>query len=507
MIINKCKFLLTILFFNLLISQSQFSGNANFSYGKRLNDGSILRLPYRMIELKYANESENFSLNYEFAFEWNRKIDTDFLVDNNPQDFILDLRELYLTWYISIGEIKIGKQIHSWGLVDENSPLDNLNALDYYYLFESGASRKLGSYSFASNLYWNNFTLGFVYSPFHNANRLPIINGQIDSEFPVLIPIIPTKDEIIEIFDPNEFGLNLKYSLDNLDLGVSYFNGYDRIFNLSGVNVFGNGPDLSFPFIDIYYGYRNTEVFGLSSLFFSDELTLRSDIALFSTKDINNIPTIATFNPDLNDSLHITYRGNEESKYFELNLQLEYSFNNNYELLGQLFIYQQLEYSSEPFPEVPSIPNIPDDIPSNLDPQKLFKPGMGSSLAVLSEKAFLFQLSKEFLNNQLKLNVGSLLDFTNNPNGFYDSGEDFIDLNNNEIWDEDEDFTDEINKGFNLYGKLMNFGLEYEFSNNVKLNFIISKIMGSDYYSPTTNYQFNLMEDFSNLKMDLKYSF
>ena len=33
-------------------------------------------------------------------------------------------------------EIRIGKQIHSWGSTDGNSPVDNLNANDYYYLFE-----------------------------------------------------------------------------------------------------------------------------------------------------------------------------------------------------------------------------------------------------------------------------------------------------------------------------------------------------------------------------------
>ena len=64
-----------------------------------------------------GNENDDFSLNSEFAFEWNRKLDTDFLEDNNPQDFILDLRELYLTWYIPVGEIKIGKQIHIGAIV------------------------------------------------------------------------------------------------------------------------------------------------------------------------------------------------------------------------------------------------------------------------------------------------------------------------------------------------------------------------------------------------------
>tara|TARA_B100001029_G_C15052033_1_gene451472 strand:- start:852 stop:2360 length:1509 start_codon:yes stop_codon:yes gene_type:complete len=499
-IINNIIF---ILFFGNLFSQSQFSGNANFSYANRILDGSILRLPYRMLELKYINESDDISLNSEFAFEWNRKLDTDFLNDNNPQDFIIDLRELYLTWFVPMGEFNIGKQIHNWGFVDENSPLDNINALDYYYLFDVGASRKLGSLSFASNLYWNNFTFKFVYSPFHNASRMPIINGQIDPEFPRILPMIPKVEETIEIKNPHEYGFNIIYALDNIDLGISLFSGYDRIFNFSGVNVFGNGPDISFPFIDIYYGFRKTNVIGLSTLFFSNDLTIRSDLGLFSTKDINKIGEIASFNSELNDSLHITYRGNETSDYIELTLQFEYGISNSLNFLGQLFYYNNLKYSTGVFPEIPDIPNIPD----NINPELLFKPGMGSPLAVLTEKCILFQLNKSILEDRLKLDLGILLDFTNKSNGYYDNGEEFVDSNSNNIWDEEESFEDVVQNKFRIYGKLYTLGLEYNLSDNVNLKINLSKISGSEYYAPSSDYQFNLMEDFSNFKIDIKYSF
>ena len=61
------------------------------------------------------------------------------LENNNSQDFVLDMREMYLTYYTNSGELRIGKQIHSWGSADENSPLDNISPIDYLYLFESGA--------------------------------------------------------------------------------------------------------------------------------------------------------------------------------------------------------------------------------------------------------------------------------------------------------------------------------------------------------------------------------
>ncbi|MAJ45518.1 MAG: hypothetical protein CMF96_12355 [Candidatus Marinimicrobia bacterium] len=498
----KIKIIIVILI-GFIFPQSQLSGNANFSYANRINEGSILRLPYRMLELKYINQQDDFSLNSELAFEWNRKLDRDYLYDNSPQDFILDLRELYLTWYVPIGDLRIGKQIHSWGFVDENSPLDNLNGLDYYYLFDGGASRKLGSYSFASNIYWNNFSLKFIYSPFHNVSRMPIINGEIDPEFPEVIPIVPTKEETIEIENPSEYGFNLIYTIDNFDIGFSYFSGSDRIFNFSGVNVFGNGPDISFPYIDIYYGFRKTNVFGLSTLLLKNNFTIRSDIGFFLTKDINIISEKASFNPELNDSLHITYRGNEESKYIELNFQLEYTFSNELNFLSQIFYYKSLKYISDEFPDIPDIPNIPE----NINPELLFKPGMGSPLGVLTERAILFQFNKLSLNNQLRVYFNTLLDFTNKRNGTWDEGEIFNDQNNNGIWDENESFVDKIHNKLKINGKLITLGTEYNLSKNIVLLINLSKILGNDYYSSDANYQFNLMENFSNFRFDIKYNF
>ena len=34
--------------------------------------------------------------------------------------------------------ISVGKQIHTWGSVDQNSPLDNASPYDYYYIFSVG---------------------------------------------------------------------------------------------------------------------------------------------------------------------------------------------------------------------------------------------------------------------------------------------------------------------------------------------------------------------------------
>jgi len=498
----------------LLFGQTQFSGNANFSYANRISNGSILRLPYRMLELKYIHESDNVILHSEFAIEWNRKKDTQFLTDNNPQDFILDLRELYLTWYIPMGEINLGKQIHSWGFVDENSPLDNLNALDYYYLFDGGASRKLGSYSFSSNLYWDDISLNFVYSPFHNASRLPIVDGKADEEFPFGFPMIPTESGILKNNSLPEMGWKLEFPLLSTNIAITKFYGYDRIFNFSGINVFTNEWQ-SFHYTDFVFGYRKTEVTGLSGQYFIGDLSLRADLGIFNTKDINH--EVIRESPHLPDtynqiaffdSIPQTYPMEEKVKYTQINIQAEYELPFEISLLTQYFNYKINDYFSNglPIDQDIDIPNFEIDI-DELNPENLFVPGMGSPLAVLTKESILLSLSKQFLDNQLKVNIGSLLDLTKKPNGVYDENEEFFDLNDNDIWDIDEEFTDQPNDEFQVYGKLLNLGLEYEITSQLEIKLLLTKIIGSDYYPDNSKYQFNIMEEFSNFRIDLKYSY
>ena len=111
------------------------NGHVDFNYISRLSDYSIINLPYRLVSIKANYGSKNLLLQSSIAIEHQIRRNTDFLVNTSPTDFSLDLRELYLFWESKLGILKIGKQICSWGAVDDNSPLDVVNPLDYYYLF------------------------------------------------------------------------------------------------------------------------------------------------------------------------------------------------------------------------------------------------------------------------------------------------------------------------------------------------------------------------------------
>ena len=140
---------------------NDISGTINYYYISRTSDGSIINLPYRIADIKWQKEDDAFSIYSHLAMEYRIPEGNHFLENSSPQDFIWDLRELYLSWQLKNAEIRIGKQIHTWGSVDGNSPIDNLNAYDYYYLFSSGAEQKIGSFSMPPDYSWEDWKFGF----------------------------------------------------------------------------------------------------------------------------------------------------------------------------------------------------------------------------------------------------------------------------------------------------------------------------------------------------------
>ena len=155
--------------FILLISLSlgndpkiSFGGYVDFGHISRLSDHSLIDIPYRMGSLEFGHGSENLSLNGNFVLEYQVRGDSYFLGSKDPQEFRLDMRELYTTYSGNDFEFRIGKQIHSWGSVDENSPLDNASAFDYYYIFFLGTERKMATMSAALDYYYGNLKTSVV---------------------------------------------------------------------------------------------------------------------------------------------------------------------------------------------------------------------------------------------------------------------------------------------------------------------------------------------------------
>ena len=135
----------------------------------------------------------------------------------------------------------------------------------------------------------------------------------------------PDASEILPISEsPYEGGFYSTLSTDYGDLSASYYSGYDRTFNLTGVNVYGHGGDISFPNIDVVFGYRKTDVIGIGGVLLNNWFVMRYDLGYFTTKDQNSsINRPSSFNPIYYDSLHFSYPLLEQAKYVQSTFQFE----------------------------------------------------------------------------------------------------------------------------------------------------------------------------------------
>ena len=475
------KILFIIFFFSFAIGQSSntISGFVDFNYISRLSDGSLINLPYRLFRFNVDHESSDILFRSNIAVEHKLRESTHFLSNQSPTDFSLDMREFYLQMFTSWGEFRIGKMIHTWGNVDENSPIDVVSPYDYYYTFETGADKKLGVFSSAIDLYLNNYKFGFTLSPLHNTHRTP----QENDDFPIKLPSNPYSDEFMEISGmPLELGIYATRTFGVGDISINYFEGYDRLFNLSGVNVYAFGPDKSFSIIDIIYGYRKTKMLGFGSTLFLGNTTFRGDAAFFNTSDENSADDFllrtSSYQSQIYDSLHYSYPLKEKANYFQATLQLEVDLPFDIKFIGQLFTYDTLDYQADSLPidDDISIPNLEISI-DELDPKNIFTPGYGSSLGVLTKRAVIISLNKTFVNEQLTISVSSLLDIDNTSfNGL-------------------------------VPGLIFSFETSYIIKNNLHLVLGYTKIKGNNKHPLGEDYRINIMEDFSHVRANLKFNF
>ena len=484
------------------------TGDVTYYYMQRLKDQSLVNIPFRMINLNVIHQNKNFDVNGNFALEYRNRKDSDFMQDSDPSDIIPIVRELYLTYLLDNGEISLGKKIYTWGNVDENSPIDIINAHDNYYLLIGTSERKLGTYSISFDYYINNGSMKLtgIYSPMHNANRYPIN----DEEYEFGLPISIQPSQIIDIEKPAEFGLSIQQSFSRGDFSISYFRGYNRTPGFSGFNEYikltrdsanDNWENLesSTKYLDLVYSYHLTQVANLGGVILFDDFTIRFDYGMFNTKDDNAEKEYSEHecgmigagafygftcdghntgdNPNLYKyEVNSSHPLKQQADYSQQTFQLEIPLSDNYQINMQYFKYSFDDDSfnyDDPLDEgvTLQIPNL--DLPEGCDVNDLetclyFTPGMGAPFAMISSETFYISLEKYLFDNDLKLTLGTLMD---------------------------------LDRGF---GELATFEADYNLGNGLNIIAGITKVIGDN---EVENYIFNEIEDFSNMRFEIKYNF
>ena len=343
----------------------------------RTTNSSQMNLPLRLLSLDMGYSFEQFDLKTNFAIEHRIK--------TNKSQY--DLREFYFAFYPEWGEVKLGKQIHSWGAADAINPTNNLNPYDYYYMFKVGAGTKVGVFSLSSTYYSDSFQIEIIVNPYFNKNRIPY--GEDD------FPLAPVNEPAIR-YSPNEeveVGLKLQTSLTNSDISLYFFSGNDRSPSLyTGIISAESSTDLA---MDL--GYRKTTMLGSDYVTFVGDFTVRAEGAIYNTKT----PSIK------NTGLENNYfELDEDVLYSQYVLQLEYTTQNDLMLSGQFI-------GSSIIAEDRKWLKSGNEISSNSMIIPEFSPGMGTPFAMFSDKALLISSSGVLMDDQIDIQGSVMLNLEN----------------------------------------------------------------------------------------------
>jgi len=483
----KSIIIASLLFFLPSLSKGEInyshSGYANATTVNRLSDGSIIKMPYRILSYEPVISYNNLNIIANTALEFRLK-DISQIMDS---DLKIDLRELYIEWITPLGDFSLGKQIFSWGSASENNPTDNISPYNYYYLFSMGKERKEGIFSLNSTFYYQNLKVNAIFIPEHYPNVLPLN----DPEFSLSVPIVPTYEQIMDLDNPYEYGLSINIPFSSMDVTTSYFSGYDRIVSFFGANVWTepNSNPQSIIAIDTVLSFRKTDIYGLGLSYYMGDITLRGDIGYFITDSEISRSDSALFRyyapdtlinhcEDKNDTiendpfssgtpfpdckLFPTFNNteliNNNAKYYQYILEIEYSPGNNYN-----FISQYTKHKLEKIGLADSIRT--SDTTVVFDPLIYFIPGMGSPNTFITSNAISISARKSFPDLGLELSYAGMFD---------------------------------LDKKGALHGA----GLEYEIFQNTNLLIEVTKIFNNTEIQMNP---FTAMKDFSRILFEIRY--
>ena len=374
--LNK-KIILSLSAFCAIQAQIDIAGELNPYVMTRTSDRSQINLPFRLLSLDASYSFESFDFKTVSGMEYRY----------STSQYSVELREAYLAFYPEWGEVKVGKQIHSWGAADAINPTNNLNPYDYYYMFKVGAGTKVGVLSLSSTYYSDSFQIEIIVNPYFNKNRIPY--GEDD------FPLAPDIEPAIR-YSPNEeveVGLKLQTSLTNSDISLYFFSGNDRSPSLyTGIISAESSTDLR---MDL--GYRKTTMLGSDYVTFVGDFTVRAEGAIYNTKT-----------PSIKDT-------GLENNYFELRedvlysqyvLQLEYTTQNDLMLSGQFIGSSIISEDRKWLKSGNEITSSSMVIPE-------FSPGMGTPFAMFSVKALLISSSGVLMDDQIDIQGSVMLNLEN----------------------------------------------------------------------------------------------
>jgi hypothetical protein len=172
----------------------------------------------------------------------------DFEDDDLKRNYF-NLSEAFLDIYFDDFDLRLGKQMISWGKADAANPTNNINPSDFSNLLDDD---DIGVVAVNLNYYWRDWGLQLVGVPGFTPTRLPprgtrfalLPDAPVSIEVPgVPFPLlIPVEDPELPSNTPenSQFGVRAKTTYRGWDFSLSY---YDGVNDLPAASLrFGAGP-------------------------------------------------------------------------------------------------------------------------------------------------------------------------------------------------------------------------------------------------------------------------
>ncbi|MEW6443835.1 MAG: DUF1302 family protein [bacterium] len=231
------------------------------------------------------------------------------------KDRYAEVAEAYVSLFLPDLDLRIGVQKFAWGTLDQINPTDNLSPLDLRHLLTSEAlERKIGvpalralygsvATSIQIEAVWIPFLVPYRfpdrgdrwYPPVFQAPELvSVILPGLPEPIPLKIeqtneePDLPARN-----IRHSELGIRLARTLGNVDLGLSYFNGYDRrpVIRADGVVVTDLRilpPEADFNYLlTVRPDFHRIQVFGFDAAASRGLFTFRAEGAYIKDRFIN----------------------------------------------------------------------------------------------------------------------------------------------------------------------------------------------------------------------------
>ncbi len=227
----------------------------------------------------------------------------DDIADPDRRRVFLD--EAYIDIYMNTMDIRIGKQIITWGEADGINPTNNLNPIDYSDIIDTDDER-IGVYSILSKYYIDDITIHGVFIPVFQSSIIPATNSRWFVDFPqqAILPtdeIVPALFELQDFDEPEkdirsaQFAFKVSTTFKGWDFSVSYFNGFDDLPSLYQEFILGQDGVTN---VLITPKIKKLQVFGADFSTIIGNYGLRGEVGYFRTEDHKGT------NPFIDDSFY-----------------------------------------------------------------------------------------------------------------------------------------------------------------------------------------------------------